>query len=198
MVPGKSWCYCYLAPVLSRLPKSSCQKRKIIWTPVSDKTSPNCLLWEHTFSWLIPFCSQNGERQALPLLLCLEVSPKIPMNHFVCPVTPFIFEQTLCLLLMTKKWLLPSPVKEFLLQAARACGGWRSGGRLGTRAALARLGEQKVLVSNCSLFLQKSKSVLCIADETFMCHTVGVTAHRSLLLTSCMPLLLILWTARLG
>lgn len=49
----ESWCYCYLAPALSMLPKSLCQKRKVIWTSVSDKKSSNCLLWEHVFflSW---------------------------------------------------------------------------------------------------------------------------------------------------
>lgn len=131
-------------------------------------------------------------RQALPLLLCLEVSPKIPMNHFVCLVTPFIFEQTLCLLLMTKKWLLPSLGRSSFCRqrvcvvADGAAAGWAP-----------ELGKQKVIVSNCSLFLQMSKSVLCIADETFMCHTVGVAAHRSLIPTCYMPLHLILWTLRL-
>lgn len=34
------------------------------------------------FLGLISFSSQNGQCQALPLLLCLEVNSKIPMNHF--------------------------------------------------------------------------------------------------------------------
>lgn len=96
---------------------------------------------------------------------------------------------------MMKKWLLPS-----LQTAAAAPGGmwisWLSERQWDVHqvcsgaAWWAEDADLKLFFSKC--FHQFYSA--CIVDETFKCCIAGLTAHRNLIPTSCMPLQLSLWT----